>query len=304
MTSPQTWLTDISGGVPIQNLAYDKQDLTLTQEMTPHPLVPVGLVPLPEVTSKVFINQGPLRQPKPSPGYTPWLLSGMLLVEARTDFTTVSVRNISEINQILTKGKCWEKIGGCPIKEENLMKNFPLYLGKIKIKLRKKQILVDAGLIYHLGRHLPHPPAPSASLPAPSQLPAGLLPTLCSPAKPPLPARQPGPCQLPACPPSRQCACRQPTRLLPGPQSAARHPPGSQGQSCSQSEVTIICSQSEKSLVVGEKLLINPCPSEEGQIQGSDSTNYSDSPEDEKNQVSKIKNNSTPRQWDSGDQIK
>ncbi|KAJ9071300.1 hypothetical protein DSO57_1038267 [Entomophthora muscae] len=50
-------------------------------------------------------------------------------------------------------------------------------------------------------------------------------------------------------------------------------------------------------------MMINSCPSEEGQIQGSDAVEYSDSPEDEKIQVPKLKNNSPSDQWASRDQI-
>ncbi|KAJ9053853.1 hypothetical protein DSO57_1020296 [Entomophthora muscae] len=43
-----------------------------------------------------------------------------------------AVRNIPDINQILTEGKCWEKIGKSPIKEAKFNEEFPPLFGENK----------------------------------------------------------------------------------------------------------------------------------------------------------------------------
>ncbi|KAJ9075089.1 hypothetical protein DSO57_1000369 [Entomophthora muscae] len=65
-----------------------------------------------------------------------------------------------------------------------------------------------------------------------------------------LPATSLGPAAHPLVHPvaSMPAASPQPTCLLPGLQSAASHPPGSQGLACNQSETLLKYSQSKKSL--------------------------------------------------------
>ncbi|KAJ9080883.1 hypothetical protein DSO57_1020222 [Entomophthora muscae] len=154
-------------------------------------------------------------------------------------------------------------------------------------------------------------PLPASRPPANPLLtcqPPTAQPAACKPHASHLLAHQPPASQGPASHPlahpaaSGPAASPQPTCLLPGSQLAASHSPGPQAPTHSQSEAPITCCQSENSLFSKGKILIDSCPLEEGQIQGSDSVKYSDSPEYGKIQVSNFENNSTPNQWDSEDQ--
>ncbi|KAJ9048462.1 hypothetical protein DSO57_1034878 [Entomophthora muscae] len=115
--------------------------------------------------------------------------------------------------------KCWGKIGKFPIQEAKFDKEFPPLFGENKNQIEEKpdfsrrQINLSSGQAPASTVQMPATPA---SLLTPSQPLAGLPPIPC---------------------------------LLPGSQLAASHPPGSQGPPCNQSEVTVTCSQSEKSLV-------------------------------------------------------
>ncbi|KAJ9086769.1 hypothetical protein DSO57_1000395 [Entomophthora muscae] len=194
---------------------------------------------------------------------------------------SIIVRNIPDINQILTGGQFWKRIEVFPVKETKFNKDFPPLIRE-KIEFNNHQNNLSSG-------QAPATPASTlCQLPA-SPLPASLPPTC-----------QPGPGQPPAHPAWHQQACRQPPAHLLALQVpvGCQPPPGSQASPHSQSETLIYCGQSEKSLVAGEKFLTNSSPSEEGQIQDSDSTNYSGPSEEGKTQSSNFKNNSAPNQRD------
>ncbi|KAJ9089737.1 hypothetical protein DSO57_1009741 [Entomophthora muscae] len=226
-----------------------------------------------------------------------------------------AVRNIPDINQIITGGQVWKRKGVFLVKEAKFNEDFPPLIGEIKIKQRKKQNSIAAGIIYHPGRHLPRLLAPSASLLAPSQLPEGLLLTLCLPTNPPPPS-QPPTSHLLAQPGTSGPAASHPL-AHPAASGPTASPPRSQAPTHIQSELPIKCNQSENSLVAGEQHQNNSFPSSEGQIQVSEEAKiYSCHSEEGEIQVSKFKNysgptngspiqvsdvssNSTHSQWDS-----
>ncbi|KAJ9080060.1 hypothetical protein DSO57_1029062 [Entomophthora muscae] len=113
------------------------------------------------------------------------------------------VRNIPDINQMLTERKIWGKIAETPIQGTKFDKEFPHLLGKNKNKIEEKPDLSGRWTNLSSGQApaaTAQTPATPASIPAASQAPAA---------------------HLLACP----AACPQPTRSLPGPQLAGCHPP-------------------------------------------------------------------------------
>ncbi|KAJ9060319.1 hypothetical protein DSO57_1032058 [Entomophthora muscae] len=147
--------------------------------------------------------------------------------------------NIPDINQILTEGKSWGKIGESSIQEAKFDKEFPPLFGENKNKIEenpdfsRRQINLSSGQAPAATAQTPSTPA--STLPAPSQ----------PPAAPRLPA-------------SRQRAC-----LLPG----------SQGPSCNQSETLMKYSQSKESLNKRKNSETKITPSEEGGNNNSDFKN-------------------------------
>ncbi|KAJ9071013.1 hypothetical protein DSO57_1001783 [Entomophthora muscae] len=181
-------------------------------------------------------------------------------------------KNIPDINQILTERKSWGKIAETPTQGAKFDKEFPPLLEENKNKIVEKLDLSGRWANLSSGQ------APTATAQTPAT-PASTQPASRHPARHPSaltrllasrqpPSRQPGPCRSPACllarpparpaasvpatspccPPARLPSCQrarpQPTRLLPGPQPAACHPPRSQGPPCNQSEIPLEYSQS------------------------------------------------------------
>ncbi|KAJ9057185.1 hypothetical protein DSO57_1025137 [Entomophthora muscae] len=134
--------------------------------------------------------------------------------------------NIPDINQILTEGKCWGKIGEFPIQEAKFDKEFPSLFGENKNKIEEKpdfnrhQINLSSGQAPTATTQTPastlcQPPRTQPAASAPRQPPH-------SPAEPP-PLSQP-PTSPPHHPPSRRHARCQP----PAHQLAPRVPVGCQ----------------------------------------------------------------------------
>ncbi|KAJ9067300.1 hypothetical protein DSO57_1000881 [Entomophthora muscae] len=109
----------------------------------------------------------------------------------------VSVRNIPDINQILTEEKCWKQVKECPRGGAKFDREFPPLSGEKKNQNLGKTDFYENQNNLTSGQA----PAPSASLPAPSPPPATRLPT-------------PPPADLPA--PGAPADCQLPTRV-PGP---------------------------------------------------------------------------------------
>ncbi|KAJ9049425.1 hypothetical protein DSO57_1024554 [Entomophthora muscae] len=131
------------------------------------------------------------------------------------------VRNIPDINQILTEGKCWEKIGEFPITEAKFDEEFPpLFGGNQNQNLEKTDFHENRNnLTSGQAPAAAQTPAQPARLPLPRQPPASpppvtRLPRLAPAGPPPVPrplashppirqppAHSPGSHRPPACPP-------------------------------------------------------------------------------------------------------
>ncbi|KAJ9051039.1 hypothetical protein DSO57_1008579 [Entomophthora muscae] len=133
--------------------------------------------------------------------------------------------------QFFGQRKSWGKIAETPIQGAKFDKEFPPLLGENKNKFGENPDLGGCWTNLSSGQA----PTTTAQTPA---TPSSTHPATCPPACL-------SPCQRPSqapathsltCPAaSVPAASPQPTCLLPGPQLAACHPPGSQGPPCNQS---------------------------------------------------------------------
>ncbi|KAJ9075168.1 hypothetical protein DSO57_1038712 [Entomophthora muscae] len=80
----------ISESTLLQNLAPDRVDYSLTQEVSHYSPALEEPAPLPAVPSVIPAARSFSLQPVFSPRYTPWLLLGMLLMAANFYFTPVT----------------------------------------------------------------------------------------------------------------------------------------------------------------------------------------------------------------------
>ncbi|KAJ9087287.1 hypothetical protein DSO57_1034677 [Entomophthora muscae] len=194
------------------------------------------------------------------------------------------VRNIPDINQILSKEKCWNQADKCSTGGAKFDREFPPLSGEKKNQNSEKTDFYGNRNNLTSGQApatLCQPPAqagtsgPAASPPPASHQPPAHPPP--PPADPPLAprpsARFPGPCQLPVAHPV-------PRAHLP-----------------SQPKPTMKPSQSEKSLETRDKFKNNSCAQEEGQIHVSHNRSNSKNITEKPKITPGDKNNNTYSQW-------
>ncbi|KAJ9064736.1 hypothetical protein DSO57_1027274 [Entomophthora muscae] len=208
-----------------------------------------------------------------------------------------AVRNIPDINQILSKEKCWNQVDKCSTGGAKFDREFPPLSGEKKNQNSEKTDF------YGNWNNLTSRQAPATLCKPPASLPPAQWAPAAQPAACKLPHKPPSCCQSPArLPAASQPASHPPTRLpascLPTP-SPSGPTASSQAPCPSQSEAIIPDSQSKKYLNSGHNLGNNFCPAEGMGNQNSASKNNHDPSKNRPNQVSKDKNNLTSSHWDS-----
>ncbi|KAJ9050186.1 hypothetical protein DSO57_1016687 [Entomophthora muscae] len=190
-------------------------------------------------------------------------------------------------NQIITGGQVWKRKEVFPVKEAKFNEDFLPLIGGNKNQTKEETEFNSCQNNLTSGQA---PTTPASTLRQP-------------PVAQPAASRPPANPLLACQPPTAQPATCQPTCFLPGSQLAASHPPRSQAPTHSQSESTITCSQSEKSMDAGKIFQKKAYHPEEGGNRVPEFKNYSCPTEEIQAQVLHVSNNSSHDQWVAASQV-